>query len=83
MDKVSQASVNYRRGIGAQCAKCTMYTHGAGEGTFGGCTHVTGQITPYGVCNDYERMANPFGPLPQGHQIALHSYRLNRALNNP
>jgi len=80
MDKVSQASVNYRRGIDRQCAKCTMYTHGPDGATFGGCTHVTGLITPYGVCDDHAWLANPFGRLSQAHRIALHSHRLNRAL---
>jgi len=82
MAKHTQAQVAYRRGYAqAQCGKCRMYTHGAGGAQYGGCTAVTGQITPYGVCDVFEGLINPFGALPQHERIArvhAHLQRLTR-----
>ena len=60
--KYTQDQVNYRRGYPMrQCSVCTMYTHGASEGPFGGCTSVNGPITPYGLCDIWHCEQNPYG----------------------
>jgi hypothetical protein len=60
--KQSQRQVDYRRGYPMrQCGVCTMYTHAADGGQYGGCTAVTGNITPYGLCNLWDKMTNPYG----------------------
>ena len=57
----NQAQVRYRRGYPLRaCAVCTMYRKGGG-GTLGRCTAVTGQITPYGLCDIFDQLRNPYG----------------------
>ena len=57
----SQAQVRYRRGRPlVQCGVCTMYRKG-GSASFGRCTDVTGQITPYGLCDIFDQLRNPYG----------------------
>ena len=60
--KLPQQHVDYRRGYPLrQCGVCAMYTHGNAGGQFGGCTAVTGQITPYGYCDLFTQLRNPYG----------------------
>ena len=68
----SQAQVRYRRGYPLrQCGVCSMYRKGSGSG-FGRCTTVTGQITPYGLCDLLDRLANPYGNRMTGaHERAI------------
>ena len=68
----SQAQVRYRRGYPLrQCAVCTMYRKG-GSAAFGRRTDVTGQITPYGLCDIFARLTNPYGhKLTDAHWRAL------------
>ena len=57
----SQASVRYRRGYPLRaCGVCTMYRKG-GSATFGHCTDVSGMITPYGLCDIFSQLSNPYG----------------------
>ena len=74
----NQQQVRYRRGFGAtQCGKCTMFRKGS-SGTFGRCSDVTGQITPYGVCDIHEGLSNPFGVMPHQDRINRVHARLTR-----
>jgi hypothetical protein len=60
--KHTQEQVNYRRGYPMrQCSVCSMYTHKANEGASGGCTAVSGPITPYGLCDLWHCLPNPYG----------------------
>jgi hypothetical protein len=62
--KKSQQSVNYRRGSPVRCCgMCVNYWHRDTKKVFGGCTEVTGNITPYGVCDLFYNIRNPFGPV--------------------
>ena len=82
MAKYTQAQVNYRRGLAAdQCGKCSMYTHDGKGGQYGGCTLVSGRITPYGVCDRLQRLTNPFGRLPREHLLAHLHRRMALALS--
>ena len=84
MPSLTQAQVNYRRGFAAdQCGKCSMYTHGSNGGQYGRCTLVTGQITPYGVCDRLERLVNPFGRLAHHQRVAHMHAQLQQIINNP
>ena len=57
----TQAQVRYRRGYPIrQCGVCSMYRKGGATG-FGRCTAVTGQITPYGLCDIFDQLTNPYG----------------------
>jgi hypothetical protein len=59
--KHTQQAVDYRRGYPLrQCSVCDMYRK-SGGGHFGTCTNVAGGITPYGVCNIFARLDNPYG----------------------
>ena len=62
--KRGQAEVNYRRGYPLrQCGVCVMYWHRHTHQMWGGCTQVHGNITPYGLCDLYRELRNPFGPV--------------------
>jgi hypothetical protein len=62
MPQRSQASVHYRRGYPLrQCGLCVMYWHRDTHKAFGGCTAVTGNITPYGLCDLFYQLRNPYG----------------------
>ena len=69
----TQAQVRYRRGYPIrQCGVCAMYRKG-GTTQFGRCTAVTGQITPYGLCDIFDRLNNPYGNRMTGrHERAMH-----------
>jgi hypothetical protein len=61
MPRHTQRDVNYRRGYPMrQCGVCDMFRK-TGSGQYGSCTAVTGQITPYGLCNLWDKMTNPYG----------------------
>ena len=68
----NQRQVRYRRGYPLrQCGVCSMYRKGGGTG-FGRCTNVTGQITPYGLCDIFDRLNNPYGNRMTGrHERAM------------
>jgi hypothetical protein len=71
MQKATQLSAQYGNGLPMkQCGLCSYYTHGATGGQFGGCTKVTGHITPYGLCRYWKMLANPFGHLMTGQDRA-------------
>jgi hypothetical protein len=60
--KRSKAQVNYRRGYPLrQCGVCMMYWHRNTHQMYGGCTDVEGNITPYGLCNLFSQLTNPYG----------------------
>jgi len=59
--KYTQEQVDYRRGYPLrQCSVCDMYRK-LDAGNFGDCTDVQGDITPYGVCQLFARLDNPYG----------------------
>lgn len=68
----NQQQVRYRRGYPLyQCSVCSMYRKG-GSTNFGRCTDVTGQITPYGMCDLIHRLDNPYGNhATRAHQKAI------------
>jgi hypothetical protein len=70
---VDQASARYRRGYPMrQCSVCTMYWHRDNGALYGGCTKITGDITPYGLCDYFRRLNNPFGNrLTSAHRDAM------------
>ena len=70
----SQAQVRYRRGRPlVNCGVCSMYRKG-GSASFGRCTDVTGQITPYGLCDIFARLQNPYGHhMTDAHWRAMES----------
>jgi hypothetical protein len=48
-----------------------MYRKSA-SGQYGGCTAVTGQITPYGLCDLWDMLRNPYGHrMTPGHRLAI------------
>jgi len=73
--KHAQAQVDYRRGYPMrQCSVCSMYTHDADGHQYGGCTSVSGQITPYGVCDLFDRLNNPYGNrMTKYHEAHIHN----------
>jgi hypothetical protein len=55
-----------------QCSVCSMYTHGSDGDTYGGCTSVRDPITPYGYCDLWDCLPNPFGHrLTRQHRNAM------------
>jgi hypothetical protein len=66
----SQREVNYRRGTPFNsCAFCLMYWKRPRK-AFGGCTAVSGNITPYGLCNLFALTKNPLGPVLSKQEVA-------------
>jgi len=72
MAKYTQAQVHYRRGYPLRgCAYCSMFRR-ADAGQYGRCSAVTGQITPYGYCDIFDRVRNPFGhKMTRAHRDAM------------
>ena len=68
----SQQQVRYRRGYPMrQCGTCSMYRKGSAT-SFGRCTAVSGQITPYGLCDIFDQLNNPYGNrLTSAHRHAM------------
>jgi hypothetical protein len=59
--KSDQNAMNYRLGHPmTQCGVCQRYRKGA-QSPFGSCTMVTGKITPYGLCDRFSAVNNPWG----------------------
>src|SRR6516165_7237726 len=62
MAQHAQQQVNYRRGYPMrQCAVCSMYAKKSAPAAFGSCTAVTGKITPFGLCDLWKTLNNPWG----------------------
>ena len=60
----SQQAANYRRGYPLRaCGTCIMYWHRNTGKQFGGCTKVAGNISPYGLCDFFAQLNNPWGNL--------------------
>ena len=80
----TQQQVNYRLGRPlTSCALCSMYRKG-GSTTFGRCTDVTGQITPYGLCNIFDRLNNPYGNnMTDAHWQAMNDIYAHAHGNRP
>jgi len=67
----TQREVDYRRGYPMrQCGVCSMYRKNGG-GNFGRCSAVTGAITPYGLCDLWAKMSNPYGHRMTPHHRAV------------
>src|SRR5262249_46531391 len=61
---VSQAEAGYRLGMPLrQCGLCYMYWHRNTGKKFGGCTKVTGNISPYDICKFFNQLPNSWGNL--------------------
>jgi len=61
--QMSQAEANYHMGSPTtKCGNCIYYNIGTNTFQFGRCTKVQGNISTYGVCDIYRRIANPFPP---------------------
>jgi hypothetical protein len=66
MAQATQQQVNYRPGNpNRHCGLCTWYYIGPEKQRFGRCTKVKGRITPYGICEVYRWLLNPFAPQPR------------------
>jgi hypothetical protein len=60
--RVGKNQAMYRRGYPLRsCGTCSMYWHREHEKQFGGCTKVEGDITPYGICDFFRQLDNPYG----------------------
>ncbi len=52
MKKLSKESVNYRESMGAKhCGNCSMWRPYTGNGRFGICTLVAGEIVNWDLCD--------------------------------
>src|SRR5215471_7854317 len=74
--KHTQGQVNYRRGYPLrQCGVCVMYWHRHTHQMYGGCTAVEGNITPYGLCDLFYQLRNPFGhKMHRDHRAEMEKY---------
>ena len=60
--RVDKNQARYRRGYPLRsCGTCSMYWHREHGKNFGGCTKVEGDITPYGMCDFFSQLPNPYG----------------------
>jgi len=60
--KSTQDAANYGRGYPLrQCGVCYHYKHTPDRELSGRCSKVAGKISPYGLCDWFMQMQNPWG----------------------